>query len=133
MQQAAAPHDALVLVVIAVLAGATILFPSLALLFRLVLGGRLDHGHDEDERPLAAAASVLDASRTGLLARIAGACLLAGFGFLTVAEAGWAHAIGVAALLGFLGCGFLAIVPAELAELDEIEREERAGARGSTR
>src|SRR6185503_11974770 len=44
VQQAAAPHDTLVLVIVAVLAGALILFPSLALLFRLVLRGRLDHG-----------------------------------------------------------------------------------------
>src|SRR6185312_8270890 len=42
VQQAAAPHDTLVLVVIAVLAGAVLLFPSLALLFRLVLAGRFD-------------------------------------------------------------------------------------------
>ncbi len=128
VQQAAAAHDTLVLVVIAVLAGATILFPSLALLFRLVLGGRLDHADEDDDRPLDAATSVLRASRAGLLARIAAACLLAGFGFLTVAEAGWAHAIGVVALLGFLGCGFLAVVPAQLAD---FEREERAGTRGS--
>ena len=39
-----------------------------------------------------------------------------GFGFLTVAEAGWAHAIGVVALLGFIVCGFLAVVPAQLAD-----------------
>ncbi len=126
VQQAAAPHDTLVLVVIAVLGGATILFPSLALLFRLVLAGRLGHGPEQPERPLDAAASVLRASRAGLLGRIAGACLLAGFGFLTVAEAGWAHAIGVVALFGFLVCGFLAVAPARLAEADP-----RPGAPGS--
>jgi cytochrome d ubiquinol oxidase subunit II len=118
VQQAAAPHDTLVLVVIAVLGGATILFPSLALLFRLVLAGRLGHGPEQDERPLDAAAQLLAASRAGLLGRVAGACLLAGFGFLTVAEAGWAHAIGVVALFGFLVCGFLAVAPARLAEAD---------------
>jgi cytochrome bd ubiquinol oxidase subunit II len=130
VQQAAAPHDTLVLVVIAVLGGATILFPSLALLFRLVLAGRLDHGPgpgDAAGRPLAATASVLAASRAGLLGRVAGACLLAGFGFLTVAEAGWAHAIGIVALLAFLPCGFVAVAPAQLADL---EREERAGGAG---
>jgi cytochrome bd ubiquinol oxidase subunit II len=127
VQQAAAPHDTLVLVVIAVLGGATILFPSLALLFRLVLAGRLDHGPGDAERPLAATASVLAASRAGLLGRVAGACLLAGFGFLTVAEAGWAHAIGVVALLAFLPCGFLAVAPAQMAD---VERRERAGGAG---
>jgi cytochrome d ubiquinol oxidase subunit II len=128
VQQAAAPHDTLVLVVIAVLGGATILFPSLALLFRLVLAGRLGHGPEQDAGPLEVTTRVLAASRTGLLGRIAGACLLAGFGFLTVAEAGWAHAIGLAALLGFLVCGFLAVAPAQLADA-----EQGAGAPGSER
>jgi cytochrome bd ubiquinol oxidase subunit II len=131
VQQAAAPHDTLVLVVIAVLGGATILFPSLALLFRLVLHGRLDHG----EGPAAGAAgptshaglvALISASRTDLLARIAGAALLAGFGFLTVAEAGWAHAIGVVALFVFISAGFFAVVPAQLAG---YEQDERAGPR----
>ena len=134
VQQAAAPHDTLVVVVIAVLAGATILFPSLALLFRLVLQGRLDHAEPgAEDSPGVASPSATDrrsqlgrllaASAQGLLARAAGACLLAGFGFLTIAEAGWAHAIGVVALLGFLVCGFLAIVPGELADLEREERE----------
>jgi len=114
VRQAAAPHDTLVVVIVAVLGGAVILFPSLALLFRLVLRGQLDHN---------AAAAVISASAPGLLARAAVGCLLAGFGFLTVAEAGWAHALGVLALLGFIACGFLADVPAQLAQ---IAREDRA-------
>lgn len=127
VQHAAAPHDTLVLVLVAVLAGALLLFPSLALLFRLVLAGRL--GHDEEivdarrAEPTAGAApgltELLAASRAGLLERIAGACLLAGVGFLTVAESGWAHAIGVVAVLGFVGCGFFAIVPGLLADADQ--------------
>ena len=126
IQQAAAPHDTLVVIVVAVLAGATILFPSLALLFRLVLQGRLDHGPDLARGPLADAdrskiGQLLAVSRAGLLARAAGACLLAGFGLLTIAEAGWAHAIGVAALLGFMISGFFAAVPSQLAELDREE------------
>lgn len=117
VSQAAAPHDTLVLVVVAVIGGALILFPSLALLFRLVLGGRLDHG----EGPAGASSTLsprqlLAISSAGLLARVAGACLLVGFATLTIAEVGWAHAIGIAALLGFVVAGFLAIVPAQLAE-----------------
>ncbi|HTA36703.1 MAG TPA: cytochrome d ubiquinol oxidase subunit II [Solirubrobacteraceae bacterium] len=130
VQQAAAPRDTLVLIVVAVLGGALILFPSLALLFRLVLQGRLDHadGANDDAAGAAAAASpvrtresldrLIAVSRDGLLARAAGVCLLAGFGFLTVAESGWAHAIGVVALLGFLIVGFLAVVPAQLADFE---------------
>jgi len=116
VRQAAAPHDTLVLVVVAVLAGALILFPSLALLFRLVLGGRFDHGEEPQAAPSPGPAQLLAVSAAGLLARLAGACLLAGFGLLTLAEAGWAHAIGMCALLGFIVAGFFAIVPTQLAE-----------------
>ncbi len=107
VREAAAPHDTLVAVIVAVLGGGVILFPSLALLFRLVLGGRLDNGADAPAGT-GAVGALLSASAAGLLVRVAGVCLLAGFGFLTVAEAGWAHALGVIALFGFLGCGFLA-------------------------
>jgi cytochrome d ubiquinol oxidase subunit II len=117
VRQAAAPHDTLVVVVVAVLGGATILFPSLALLFRLVLHGRLDHDTDSTAHPFAASGVLLAASAPGLLARLSAAGLLAALGFLTIAEAGWAHAIGVVALFGFMICGFLAAVPSQLAAL----------------
>ncbi len=120
VRQAAAPHDTLVVVVVAVLAGGAILFPSLALLFRLVLRGRLDHGQPPAiHAPASAIGELFSASLTGLLARAAGACLLAGFGLLTIAEAGWAHALGALALLGFVVCGFLADVPSQLVRLDD--------------
>jgi cytochrome d ubiquinol oxidase subunit II len=120
VQRAAAPLDTLVAVVVAVLAGAVILFPSLALLFRLLLRGRLDYG-TATAQPTVASASPLPPmaikSAPGLLTRLAGACLVAGVGFLTIAEAAWAHALGVLALLGFLGFGFIASVADELQEL----------------
>jgi len=124
IKQAAAPHDTLVLVVVVVLAGGALLFPSLALLFRLVLGGRVGYGHGHDGAPPAAAPpsgrAIAAASVRGLPARAAGACLLAGFGFLTIADAGWAHAIGIVALLGFVVFGFVAVAPASLASaIDE--------------
>jgi cytochrome bd ubiquinol oxidase subunit II len=115
VHQAAAPHDTLVAVTIAVLGGGALLFPSLALLFRLTLGGRLGHFADATPAPARpATADVIGASREGLLARSAGACLLAGFGFLTIAEAGWAHAIGVFALLAFVAVGFLVALPPDV-------------------
>ncbi len=114
VRQAAAPHDTLVAVVISVLAGAVILFPSLAVLFRLVLRGRFEHGVSPTSAPSPTIGSLLSASAQGLLARVAGACLLVGFGLLTIAEAGWAHALGVLALLAFIVCGVLADVPAQL-------------------
>jgi len=110
VRQAAAPHDTLVAVVVAVLGGGAIVFPSLAVLFRLTLAGRFDEG----SHPLTAPASH---RRPGLrqapLARTALACVIVGFGLLTVANAGWAHAVGVIALFAFVVAGFLALVPGE--------------------
>jgi cytochrome d ubiquinol oxidase subunit II len=111
LSQAAAPRDTLVAVLVAVIAGGAILFPSLALLFRLVLGGRLGEGAEQPEAP-AGARGVLAASGAGLLARGAIACAVAGLGLLNVADAGWAHALGVTALLAAVALGFMAAVPA---------------------
>ncbi len=106
--QAAAPTATIIAVVVAVLGGAVILFPSLAVLFRLVLGGRLDSARAEEaggqvprppRRP----------PRRSLV--VAGGCLVAGFALLTVAEPGWAHAVGVVLLLAFMAIGTFAVVP----------------------
>jgi cytochrome d ubiquinol oxidase subunit II len=113
IRQAAAPHDTLVAVVIAVIAGGAILFPSLALLFRLVLHGQLDHA-EHSAMPVREL-GLLSPFRPGLIVRLAGACLIAGVGLLTIADAGWAHAAGVLCLLGFAVFGFIAVAPAELA------------------
>jgi cytochrome d ubiquinol oxidase subunit II len=92
-----------------VLGGAVILFPSLALLFRLVLSGRLAEGGESvDHRPTP---RLVRASRQGFLARAALACLIAGIGLLTAAEAAWAHALGVVSLFGFVAFGFPAALP----------------------
>jgi cytochrome d ubiquinol oxidase subunit II len=117
VRQAAAPHDTLVAVTAAVLAGAAILLPSLALLFRLTLAGRLG-GADTPAQQLTPGRS--RAASPAPLARLAAACLIIGFGLLTVAGASWAHAIGVVGLAGFIVCAFLAIVPPAL-------RRDRAG------
>ena len=110
IDQAAAGHDTLVWVVVAVLAGGAILFPSLALLFRLTLTGRFAAA----EAPPEPAAAALPSFRAGLLARVSVALLIAGFGGLTVADAGWAHAIGVVCLFAFVITAFAAIVPGAL-------------------
>jgi cytochrome d ubiquinol oxidase subunit II len=127
VRQAAAPHDTLVAITVAVLGGAVILFPSLGLLFRLVLHGRLDHDAETAARPVPVASALLSASSSGLLARVAGACLLAGFGFLTIAEAGWAHAVGVVALFGFMVCGLLAAMGSQLTEVEDRAVDSREG------
>jgi cytochrome bd ubiquinol oxidase subunit II len=114
IEQAAASHDTLVAVVVAVIAGGAIVFPSLGLLFRLVLRGHLDYS---PTAPLPGPTSgpLLSASPPGLLARSAIACLASAIGFLTLADAGWAHVVGVVSILGFVVLGFLAVAPAALA------------------
>jgi cytochrome d ubiquinol oxidase subunit II len=113
VREAAAPHDTLVAVVVAVLGGGAIVFPSLALLFRLTLAGQLDAGAPRATEPHAAGGRQV---RPALLFRTAVACLIVGFGLLTVADAGWAHAVGVAALFAFMITAFLGIVPGVLPE-----------------
>jgi len=111
VQRAAAGHDTLVWVVVCVLGGGVILFPSLALLFRLSLTGRLRAPQAPRPSPAAQAMTQL---RAGWLGRVAVALLILGFGGLTVADASWAHALGVACLLAFVVCGFRAIIPGAL-------------------
>jgi cytochrome d ubiquinol oxidase subunit II len=117
VDQAAASHDTLVAVVVAVLAGGTILFPALALLFRLTLTGRLQGG---EAAPVQAAADRIGLAKPGLLARVAIAWLIIGFGLLNVANAKWAHAVGVASLFAFIVTAFLAIVPSALASEETL-------------
>jgi cytochrome d ubiquinol oxidase subunit II len=122
IHQAAAPHDTLVAVTIAVIAGAVVVFPSLVLLFRLTLGGVLrgegeGEGVPADRRPEQRPVPrlLLAAAGHGLLVRAALACLVAGVGLLNVLDAGWAHAVGVVALAAFIVLGFLAALPEDLA------------------
>jgi cytochrome d ubiquinol oxidase subunit II len=112
---AAAGHDTLVWVIAAVLVGGAILFPSLGLLFRLALTGRFQGA----ESTSWAATGRRRTSNPRLITRAAGACLIAGIGLLTLADAAWAHAIGVLCLLGFMVAAFLAIVPRALADQPE--------------
>jgi cytochrome d ubiquinol oxidase subunit II len=124
VEQAAAPRETLIAVTVAVLAGAVILFPSLGLLFSLVLRGRFDSAPAAEARSgeagaatrLAGPSEVLRISRPGLILRAAIGCLIAGIGLLNVADAGWAHALGVFSLAAFIVLGFLTLVPRDLAD-----------------
>lgn len=53
---------------------------------------------------------------TAVLARSAITCLIAGAGLLNLADASWAHAIGVVCLIGFIVIAFRAIIPEAIAE-----------------
>jgi cytochrome d ubiquinol oxidase subunit II len=115
--QAAAGHDVLVAVLVSVGAGAVLLAPSLVFLFALTLRGRLGYEGDEGEALAASVsagpAGALAPSRSGLLARVALACLVLTLGFLTLADAGWAHAVGVFTLLAAVLTGFRAALPVD--------------------
>jgi cytochrome bd ubiquinol oxidase subunit II len=121
IERAAAPRDTLIALTIAVVAGGVVLFPALAALYRLVLGGRL----------AAAPAAYLEAPAESrrpspAVPRTAVACLIAGLGFLSVASAGWAHAVGVAALFAFAVLGSVALISFEVsAGNDDPEQSPR--------
>jgi cytochrome bd ubiquinol oxidase subunit II len=84
-------------------------------LLRLSVAGRLgDHSADGgsvDPRDGPVRTPGLHPVRAG---RLGTACLIGGFGFLTVAEVGWAHAIGVTMLLAAIALGLAATAPALL-------------------
>jgi cytochrome d ubiquinol oxidase subunit II len=101
--------------------GAVVLFPSLAILFRLTLTGRLDPtvAHDntsavgpEPLRPRRSAAAAL-------------ALVLTGIVLLTVAEPAAAHAVGVVALIAAGIAAFAAVAPDELAKQPASARSGR--------
>jgi cytochrome d ubiquinol oxidase subunit II len=105
--QAAASHDTLVTVVVAVVAGGVLLFPSLALLFTITFRGA---------RPVEAQATGgFPLRATPTAPRVAVVLFIVGLGMLNAANAGWCHIIGVIALFGFVIAGFTAIVPRALA------------------
>jgi cytochrome bd ubiquinol oxidase subunit II len=115
VDQAAAPRGTLIAVVVAVAGGGIVLLPCLVLLLRLSIAGHL--GYDSAGSDGDAAAEFGDGRvptvrlRTAHAARLATACVLGGFGFLTVAETGWAHAIGVTLLLAAIALGLAAAAP----------------------
>ena len=103
------------------------MIPSLFVLPRLSVAGRLgdysaDGGFDPRNGPLRTPG--LHPARAG---RLATACLIGGFGFLTVAEVGWAHAIGVTMLLAAIALGLAAAAP-RLLEDNESDGSSRSRA-----
>jgi cytochrome d ubiquinol oxidase subunit II len=118
LARAAAPAQTIVPLLFAILAGIVILFPSLGFLFALHLRGRFDLAEEHrwsGEPPRTGVGELLASSRRGLAARVAIAGLLGGLGFLTVADAPWAHIVGVVSLAVCALCAIAAVGPAELA------------------
>ena len=137
VDRAAAPHDTLVVLVVAVLAGGAIVFPSLGLLFTLTLRGHLgpagarppSGAAEPDASGAARPTAVLGGISPALGARAAGALLIAGVGLLNAATASWAHAVGVVSLFGFVIVAFATIVPRALANDDDQPLEDRPSTR----
>ncbi len=101
--QAAAGRATLVATIVGVAAGAVVLVPSLALLYSLVLRGRLDTEHEDPESrrasETATARPAPGARRTRLEAAFAVVTLVAGAGLLVFADPAWAHGLGALALV----------------------------------
>jgi cytochrome bd ubiquinol oxidase subunit II len=111
IERAAAHDNTMIALIVAVIAGGIILFPSLAVLFRLTLAGQLSPGEAASDAP---GEGRPPATGGGRAARGAVACLVVALGFLTVADAAWAHAVGVAALFGFAILGAAALIAPEI-------------------
>src|SRR5258708_23158046 len=108
LRQAAAPHETLVVVIVAIVVGGAILFPSLALLFSLVLRGRFETPReDADVRRPASVAALLAPAAEGLRARLAFAGLLGGIGLLPIAPAPRAPGVVLACLVAATLLAFL--------------------------
>jgi cytochrome d ubiquinol oxidase subunit II len=110
VEAAAAGRPTLLATVIGVAVGMLVLVPSLALLFGLVLRGRLDTGATAESMT-----GVRPPRLRGPLGPIALACLVAGLPLTVLADGGWMLGIGVAALIAFVASGFvlLATEPGE--------------------
>ncbi len=126
IEEAAAPQPTLVAVMIAVVAGAFVLLPSLALLFTLTLGGRLGEGADEPADPRGVQEGLLT-SATDRTGRLALAAFTVGAAFLVIGEVFWMHAVGVLASTAAILLGLQAVLPAFLTEPLEGEGSGRTG------
>jgi cytochrome d ubiquinol oxidase subunit II len=112
VREAAASHDTLVAVVVAVLAGGAILFPSLALLFRLTLLGHLDHA--PGAVPVVQSPVPLTTARASLRVRVAAALALVGVGLTNVATGDAWHVVGAGCLIAFVAVAYRAALPADI-------------------
>jgi cytochrome d ubiquinol oxidase subunit II len=110
IQEAAAGRSALVAIIVGIAIGAVVLVPSLVLLFSLFLRGRFDpHTAEPADTGKARAHPTPFGRRLGI---VAAACLVVGGSLTFFLDDGWAHLIGVSALLAFVGLGFVAFANA---------------------
>ena len=110
VDQAAAADNVLVALVTAIVLGGLVLFPSLAILFRLVLGGTLG-ARRAATAPRTAGAPERAVGSGVFSGRAAVAALAIGAPLLMLGEADWMHATGVVALLAFVVLALAALSP----------------------
>jgi cytochrome bd ubiquinol oxidase subunit II len=108
IEEAAASRSALIAVIVSVAIGAVVLVPSLVLLFSLFLHGRFDPHVVEAPDPEARSAR-RPWPAAPRLALVAGGCFVVGATLTFFLDSGWAHVVGVTALLAFVGLGFVAL------------------------
>ncbi|HEV7807969.1 MAG TPA: cytochrome d ubiquinol oxidase subunit II [Solirubrobacteraceae bacterium] len=108
VREAAAPDNVMALLVISILAGGLILFPSLALLFRLVLRGSFA-AQPTISRGAPAPGPTGGLTATLTATRVAGACFVVGATLLVLGDSAWPHSAGVAALAAFIVLGLSAL------------------------
>jgi cytochrome bd ubiquinol oxidase subunit II len=133
--EAAAGRSTLIATIVAVAVGAVVLVPSLAVLYSLVLRGRLDTSvvpgsADFTAAGVAGTAGASPVLRGRLAAAFAVATLVAGAGLLVFADPAWAHAIGAVALIACAVTVF-ALASGPAAELRERQAEPRQHAAGN--
>jgi cytochrome d ubiquinol oxidase subunit II len=124
VDQAAAPRDTLIAVIIAVAGGGFVVIPSPSCCCGCTSPAawgrerrrRLRRPARRSRPDPVAASRPRRAPPT--------ACLIGGFGFLTVAEVWWAHAIGVTMLLAAIALGLAAAAPGVL-EVNESDGSSR--------
>jgi cytochrome d ubiquinol oxidase subunit II len=108
LRAAAAPDNVMVLLVVVIVAGGLVLFPSLALLFRLALRGSFS------AEPAVVRGAPVPGPTSGFTAaltatRLAGASFVIGAALLVLGDSAWPHALGVAALGAFIVLGLSAL------------------------
>jgi cytochrome bd ubiquinol oxidase subunit II len=137
--EAAAGRSTLIATIVGVAVGAVVLVPSLAVLYSLVLRGRLDTAVVSDSGAAGAASADSGEVRAGaaggrrvpLAAGFAVVTLVAGIGLLVFAEPAWANGLGAVALIACAVTVF-ALASAPAAELRERQAEPRQHAAGET-
>jgi cytochrome d ubiquinol oxidase subunit II len=122
IEQAAAGDATLVATLVGLVVGLAIVVPSLFVLFRLVLRGRLDPGPPVGSGPVLANVASAGAARG--LRRATAACLMAGVALLLFGG-DFANAIGALALIVFCALGTVALL--QPADLDSAHRTRANG------